>query len=291
MARIEITSRDAQKLARSFADLIGPRGLTAIRRRAVNADRRRGEEEDPLARWRHVFGTSASALSVQGKAASPGSTDPAYRLRFAAKIPIAKLKAAHRKVRRSRGRASLVIDTPNDDAIRFRSIRREGSRFVLLRAGPLPERSVGGVFTNRGNGIRALPRAEDLEEEGRKGPARGGCDRDQRPPEKEAKMSQIGDTENALLGLLRNCQLPSGVHIGSAPSQSGMPGSCNGCSHPPRRSCSRFLGAQPHADPGSSTSLNLVATWGAYCRGSDGEERHRKIAGLRWTAAMTSFPG
>ena len=32
-------------------------------------------------------------------------------------------------------------------------------------------------------------------------------------------MSQIGDTENALLGLLRTCQLPTGVHIGSAPSQ------------------------------------------------------------------------
>ena len=78
----------------------------------------------------------------------PGSTDPAYRLKIASKIPIAKLKAAHRKVTTRRGKKSLTIDTPNDPAIRFRSIRREGTKFILLRAGPLPERGVGGVFTN-----------------------------------------------------------------------------------------------------------------------------------------------
>ena len=67
---------------------------------------------------------------------------------MARKIPIARLKAKHRKVTRSGGRASLTIDTPSSPAIRFRSIRREGTKFVLLAAGPLVERSVGGVFTN-----------------------------------------------------------------------------------------------------------------------------------------------
>ena len=95
-----------------------------------------------------VFGTSAAALSVRGRAATPGSTDPAYKLRFASKIPIAKLKAKHRKVTTRRGKKALTIDTPADPAIRFRSIRREGTKFILLRAGPLPERGVGGVFTN-----------------------------------------------------------------------------------------------------------------------------------------------
>ena len=58
------------------------------------------------------------------------------------------MKAAHRKVTTRRGKKSLTIDTPADSAIRFRSIRREGTKFILLRAGPLPERGVGGVYTN-----------------------------------------------------------------------------------------------------------------------------------------------
>ena len=147
MTGIVISSRDAERVARSFADLISKRGLQAIRRRAVNkVGAKVRKQTRSLASV--TFGTSAAALSVQGKAAAPGSTDPAYRLRFAAKIPVAKLKAAHRKITTRRGKKSLTIDTPADSAIRFRSIRREGTKFILLRAGPLPERGVGGVFTN-----------------------------------------------------------------------------------------------------------------------------------------------
>ena len=147
MSRVTISSKDAERIARSFNDLIGPKGLDRIRRKAVNdVGSKVRKQTRSLAGI--VFGTSAAALSVQGKAASPGSTNPAYRLKIAAKIPVAKLKAKHRRVTRSGGRASLVIDTPNDPAIRFRSIRREGSRFILLKAGGLPERGVGGVFTN-----------------------------------------------------------------------------------------------------------------------------------------------
>ena len=147
MTGITITSKDAERIAKSFNDLIGPKGLNAIRRRAVNAVGSKVRKETrSLAGV--VFGTSAAALSVQGKAASPGSTNPAYRLKIASKIPIAKLKAKHRKVTSRGGKKSLVIDTPADSAIRFRSIRREGTKFILLRAGPLPERGVGGVYTN-----------------------------------------------------------------------------------------------------------------------------------------------
>ena len=41
-----------------------------------------------------------------------------------------------------------------------------------------------------------------------------------------------------------------------------------------------FLGAQPHADSASSTSLNLTATWGAYCIvGWQGQtEEQRRLA-------------
>ena len=149
MSRIVITSRDAEKLAKSFSDLISQRGLQAIGRRSVNkVGSQVRKETRSLAGV--VFGTSAAALSVQGKAAAPGATNPSYKLRFAAKIPISKLKAKHRKVTTRRGKKSLTIDTPNDPAIRFRSIRREGTKFILLRAGPLPERGLGGVYTNPG---------------------------------------------------------------------------------------------------------------------------------------------
>ena len=67
---------------------------------------------------------------------------------MASKIPIAKLKAKHRKVTTRRGKKSLTIDTPADPAIRFLSIRRAGAKFILLAAGPLVERSLGGWWTN-----------------------------------------------------------------------------------------------------------------------------------------------
>ena len=153
---VTVSSKDAERIARSLSGLISAKGLDRIRRKAVNeVGSKIRKETRSLAGI--VFGTSAAALSVQGKAASPGSTNPAYRLKIAAKIPIAKLKAKHRKVTRDSGRTSLVIDTPTDDPIRFRSVRREGSRFILLKAGELPERGVGGVFTNAGDAFERYP--------------------------------------------------------------------------------------------------------------------------------------
>ena len=151
---IIITSADAERIAKSFNDLSGPKGLNAIRRRAVNAvGSKLRKETRSLAGV--VFGASASALVLRGQAASPGSDNPRYTLKIAAKIPIAKLKAAHRKVTTRRGKKSLIINTLNVPAIKFRSIRREGSRFILLQAGPLPARGVGGVYTNAKNGLHS----------------------------------------------------------------------------------------------------------------------------------------
>ena len=110
--------------------------------------RLQGAEGNPFARRDRVWDQCGGVVRSRPKAASPGSTNPAYRLKIAAKIPIAKLKAKHRKVTTRRGKKALTIDTPADPAIRFRSIRREGPKFILLKAGPLPERGVGGVFTN-----------------------------------------------------------------------------------------------------------------------------------------------
>ena len=171
---ITVSSPDAERIARSFNALISVKGLQAIRRRAVNAV---GSEvrKETRSLAGVVFGTSASALMVRGKAASPGSTDPAYRLRMARKIPVAKLKAKHRKISRGSGRTALVIDTPTDDAIRFRSVRREGARFILLAAGRAARAQRRRRFCERGRSVRAVSRIGGIEKARRKGPARGGC--------------------------------------------------------------------------------------------------------------------
>ena len=149
MSKITVTSKDAERIAKSLKGLIGPAGLNRIRRKAVNAVGSKVRKETRSLAG-SVFGTSAAALSVKAKAASPGSDNPAYRLWMARKIPVAKLKARHRKIKRGSGRTALVIDTPTAPPIKFRSIRKEGLRFILLKAGALPERGVGGVFTNAG---------------------------------------------------------------------------------------------------------------------------------------------
>ena len=149
MTRLTITSKDAERIARSFSDLISKRGLQAIRRRAVN-EIGSGLRKATRAIAPDLIGTSAAALSVQGRAASPGSDNPTYRLRMARKIPVIKMRAKNRKISRSRGRASLTIKLPNGKTISFRSIARDGSRFRLLQAGPLPERDLSGIYVNPG---------------------------------------------------------------------------------------------------------------------------------------------
>ena len=147
MSRVEITSKDAERVARSFNDLIKPAGLNRIRRLAVGKVGSKARKETrsilPL-----VIGTSAAALQIQGKAPSPGSDNPSYRLRFATRVPVGKMKAKRRKISRRRGVASLALTLPGGKTVRFRSIHRLGSRFRLLRAGPLPERDLGSVYTN-----------------------------------------------------------------------------------------------------------------------------------------------
>ena len=146
MTRITISSKDAARIARQFSDLISAKGLQAINRRAVN---RVGSElrKDAKGIAPAIFGSTSAALAIQGRAAGPGATDPAYTLRMAGSIPISRLKAKHRKTRRQDGRLGLVIDTPATDKIVFRATQRVGRAFKLLKAGPLAERFVGGLGT------------------------------------------------------------------------------------------------------------------------------------------------
>ena len=146
---VTVSSKDAERIARSLKGLIGPKGLDRIRRKAVNEIGARIRKETRIIAP-EIFGTSNAALQIKGKAAAPGSDNPAYKLWLARKIPVEKLRAKHRKISRVSGRKSLVIDTPADDPILFRSVRREGGRIVLNRAGPLPERFLAGIFLNSG---------------------------------------------------------------------------------------------------------------------------------------------
>ena len=147
MSRVVVSSKDAERIARSFNDLIKPTGLNRIRRLAVgkvgSSARKQTRAILPA-----IIGTSAAALQIRGKAPAPGSDNPTYKLRFAARIPVARLKAAKRRITRRRGVASLALTLPGGKTVQFRSIHRLAGRFRLRRAGPLPERGLGGVFTN-----------------------------------------------------------------------------------------------------------------------------------------------
>ena len=70
---------------------------------------------------------------------------------MASRVPVARLKASHRTITRAGGRRALTLKLPGDRGkVRFKSVHRVGRAFRLLRAGPLPERSLGGVYVNAG---------------------------------------------------------------------------------------------------------------------------------------------
>ena len=153
MTGIIISSRDAERIAKSFAVLVGPKGLNRIRGKAVNEVGSK-LRKDTKAIAPAIFGTSAAALTVRGKAAGPGSTNPEYRLWMASSIAISRLRAKHRKTRRQGGSLGLVIDTPATDPIRFRATQRVGRAFKLLKAGPLPSSVSSAVSaTKRADGV------------------------------------------------------------------------------------------------------------------------------------------
>ena len=142
MSRIEVTSKDADRIARSFNDLIGKDGLQRISRKAVNEEgaaiRKAARNIAPV-----LYGTSAAALKIQGKAASPGSDNPKYALRMASGFPVGRLRASLRKA----SSGGLTINPPHQGAQRFRAVERVGRAFKLLPAGPLRERFLGAIST------------------------------------------------------------------------------------------------------------------------------------------------
>ena len=143
MSRVTITSKGRRArrpiVQRSYQ---AENGLNRIRRLAVGKVGSKVRKET-RAILPAIIGTSAAALTIQGKAPAPGSDNPSYKLRFAARIPVAKMKAKRRKITRRRGIASLALTLPGGKTVRFRSIHREGPRFRLLAA---PGRSLSAPW-------------------------------------------------------------------------------------------------------------------------------------------------
>ena len=146
MTLIKITSKDAEKVARAFSNLIGKDGLKRIQRKAVSdvgsRIRKYARSIGPA-----VFGTAITNLRIQGKAPARGATNPAYKLYMARSFPVAKLRASLRKVTRKGGRQSLTIAPPHQDKQHFSAVERVGRAFRLLKAGPLPSRFIGDIAT------------------------------------------------------------------------------------------------------------------------------------------------
>ena len=146
MTLIKITSKDAEKVARAFSNLIGKDGLKRIQRKAVS-DVGSRIRKDARSIGPAVFGTAITNLRIQGKAPARGATNPAYKLYMARSFPVAKLRASLRKVTRKGGRQSLTIAPPHQDKQHFSAVERVGRAFRLLKAGPLPSRFVGDIAT------------------------------------------------------------------------------------------------------------------------------------------------
>ena len=139
---VTVTSKDAERIARSFNDLIGKDGLRRIQRKAVNEEgaaiRKAARNIAPV-----LYGTAAANLKIQGKAASPGSDNPKYSLRMASGFPVGKLRSPLRKA----SKGGLTIRPPHQDTQHFRAVERVGRAFKLLPAGPLRERFLGAIST------------------------------------------------------------------------------------------------------------------------------------------------
>ena len=153
MALVQITSADAEKVARAFADMIGKDGLKRIQRKAVT-DVGSRIRKDARSVAPSLFGTALANLRIQGRAPSRGADNPAYKLYMASSFPVGKLRSPLRKV----SKGELTIRPPHQSTQRFRAVERIGRAFKLLRAGPLPSRFLGGIATGAG---RAFADADD----------------------------------------------------------------------------------------------------------------------------------
>ena len=221
MTAIVITSKDAERIAKSFAALVGPKGLTRLRRKAVNsvgADLRRGL----LADGPTLFGTSKAALTVRGKAAGPGSDDPGIPVADGPGDPRGEAQS-EKPAHREKGRAPVADDqnashrAPNPLSV-FRA-RGPGVQIVRCRATARTLRrrpadaGADGIRARRGWRIFA---PESLAAPGRARFAVASIEGNFRPFRKTEEAVTIAPIETALVDFIRGC-LPSAVDVQAGP--------------------------------------------------------------------------
>ena len=158
--KIEI-KLDAREVERAFRRAGKEKGVLKARNRAANSGGKELRKALPGI-LQSVLAAPKTAYRIRAKAAHESQKNPHYRLTAARKIPVAKLRAAARKIVKKQGsktvgQLSLEID---GDKVRFKSVRKTGSgkpaQFELLKAGKLPARKVGGVIIGERH-IRSKP--------------------------------------------------------------------------------------------------------------------------------------
>ncbi len=144
VVRVEFNESQIQEISRALS----PKQFRRATRKGVNqtgSDLRKRVKPALQA----LVKASAAAMRVKGKAASSHQAEPNYRLTFAKRIPIKKLRSSARKIRSRKGRQYLFLTQPGDQKTVLGPARRVGvgkASFVqLLRAGRLKERAVGGI--------------------------------------------------------------------------------------------------------------------------------------------------
>ena len=215
MARLEISSKDAERVARRFDDLIKPKGLNAIRRRAVTdigSGLRKDLRSHRAGAVRHLC---RRALDT-GPGAGTGRRQPGIPPPHGVRLP--RGQAAGRAAQGD-GPVSHDPKPPHQGAQTFRAVEKEGRAFRLLPAGPLAERFLGDVSA-RGRGGRSPPRARAACRSWRRcesgprricrRPSRGASTKHYRRRRGRRLIDRI---DAALVRVLQDCRLPAGVTV------------------------------------------------------------------------------
>ena len=148
MTRLVISSRDAERIAKSFDDMIGDKGLKAIRRRAVNEIGARLRKDNPRHRAGALRGVPGGADDPR-----PGGGAGLRRSRIPAPHGDKRSgRAAPRQLAKGEAPGRPTPAHPRHPGARAADYlqlgeAREGRGFSLLPAGPLIARGVGGIRT------------------------------------------------------------------------------------------------------------------------------------------------
>ena len=220
MSLVQITSKDAERIARQFADLIAEKGLLRIRPAGRQQGRLRRSARRRAASCRRSSAPAAAALQIKGSAATPGSDDPTYRLHMARTIPVAKMKAQQAENHPAPG-----ADIAGADPARREDGALSGDPPRGLPVPAAPGRSAPAARPRRhlhqcGAGVlrRRISRALPSPAAGRTRAAGNRLGVDRSTHEARGEMTQIA-ADRAPVRLLESfCQFP-GVSIMSAPHE------------------------------------------------------------------------